>query len=268
MNKMSRSKTVIRIDGVKRLFLWHILSKQLDLVLVTEYPKSGGTWVTQMLAEYFELPFRRNQNVRYEHAILHGHHVYNKRFNKVYYVLRDGRDVMVSYYFHLLFNNDKNSEQMVAFSRSQMPFEDFDNVQKNLSQFIEYMFTKYEKRPFHFTWSEFVNSIPEKKSVATIKYENLLTEPVLEISEALKKNGVEEIDEVRLREIVEKYSFQNLTRRKPGDENNRSFLRKGISGDWKNYFSQEAKEVFNRYGGKELIRLNYEKDISWVNNWK
>jgi len=32
-------------------------------------------------------------------------------------------------------------------------------------------------------------------------------------------------------------------------------LRKGISGDWKNKFSREAKQIFNEYAGKELIQL-------------
>jgi len=41
-------------------------------------------------------------------------------------------------------------------------------------------------------------------------------------------------------------------------------LRKGISGDWKNKFSREAKQIFNEYAGKELIQLGYEVDDSWI----
>jgi hypothetical protein len=41
-------------------------------------------------------------------------------------------------------------------------------------------------------------------------------------------------------------------------------LRKGIAGDWKNNFSEEAKQVFHAYAGSELIKMGYEKDDSWV----
>jgi sulfotransferase family protein len=49
-----------------------------------------------------------------------------------------------------------------------------------------------------------------------------------------------------------------------GEENKRSFLRKGVVGDWRNQFSLEAREVFDRYAGEELILLGYEKDRKWV----
>ncbi len=42
------------------------------------------------------------------------------------------------------------------------------------------------------------------------------------------------------------------------------FLRKGIVGDWKNTFTSEARGVFNRFAGEELILLDYEKDERWV----
>ena len=41
-------------------------------------------------------------------------------------------------------------------------------------------------------------------------------------------------------------------------------MRKGIVGDWKNYFNKEAREIFNHYAGDQLIKLGYEKDRSWV----
>ena len=60
--------------------------------------------------------------------------------------------------------------------------------------------------------------------------------------------------------------FKNKAGRNPGDENKLSFLRKGIAGDWKNYFSKEANQVFNKFAGKELIKLGYEIDDSWIDS--
>ena len=40
-------------------------------------------------------------------------------------------------------------------------------------------------------------------------------------------------------------------------------VRKGIVGDWKNYFSREAGEVFDRHCGDVMVRLGYEADRDW-----
>ncbi|HVS27088.1 MAG TPA: hypothetical protein VHE58_07310 [Burkholderiales bacterium] len=39
--------------------------------------------------------------------------------------------------------------------------------------------------------------------------------------------------------------------------------RKGVAGDWQNYFSKRVKEAFkNRYGGL-LVATGYERDLDW-----
>lgn len=42
-----------------------------------------------------------------------------------------------------------------------------------------------------------------------------------------------------------------------------AFYRKGITGDWKNYFTDNAKRWFKQAAGDQLIALGYEKDGSW-----
>ena len=68
----------------------------------------------------------------------------------------------------------------------------------------------------------------------------------------------------RLREISRKYSFENVAKRRTGQENTRSFLRKGVAGDWKEKFTPEARRVFARHAGEELILAGYEEDDSWA----
>ena len=64
--------------------------------------------------------------------------------------------------------------------------------------------------------------------------------------------------------IAKKFSFEQQSGRKPGQESKTNFMRKGIIGDWRNQFSPEACKVFNHFAGNELVLLGYEKDNSWV----
>ena len=50
----------IRWYALKRKLMWWGLANIYDAYLVAEFPKSGGTWFSQMLAEYLCLPFSRN----------------------------------------------------------------------------------------------------------------------------------------------------------------------------------------------------------------
>ena len=64
--------------------------------------------------------------------------------------------------------------------------------------------------------------------------------------------------------IAEEFSFERQADRRPGEEDRSSFLRKGLVGDWRNHFSQQARKTFDWYAGGELLLLGYERDRSWV----
>lgn len=240
----------------------HLLSDVLPLYIVTEYPKSGGSWVSQMLSEYLNVPFPRNQFPKIQSSVMHGHYLYSPSMKNVVVVLRDGRDVMVSFYYQSLFANERFNSRLVEITRRELQFDDYDDIKKNLPRFIEYKFTT-RKHP-RFTWSDFINDWLDKDA-AFIRYENLLQDPVEELAQALYVVKKNDPDRKILEQIVEKYSFETMSKRKQGEENKHSFLRKGIAGDWKNHFSKEAREVFNSFAGKELIKLGYEDDEKWAN---
>ena len=257
MKKLLRAK----LEGTVRLGMCYALSSYLPLYIVNEYPKSGGTWVCQMLSDYFDLPFPRNQFPKFQSSILHGHYLYFPTLKNVFIVMRDGRDIMVSYYYQSLFKHERFNDRLVEISKRDLNFDDYSDIKTNMPKFIEYKF-RNNKHP-RFTWSDFVNSWIDK-DVSIITYENLLTDTINVMGQAINKVCNVKPDEDRLREISEKYSFKNQAGRNPGDENKLSFLRKGIAGDWKNYFSKEAGQVFNKYAGNELIKLGYEIDESWI----
>lgn len=261
------SRWVMRARGVKRILMWNGFSKSLPLYLVTEFPKSGGTWYSQMLAECLELPFARNYNPpKFESCIMHGVFLYSKRFHNVSVVMRDGRDIMVSSYYHFLFNNNANLPYAVEKKRKFLQFKDYDDIETNLPRFIEYMFTDFSKAwSYRCTWASYVDSWKDQGTLI-VKYEELLDDAIATMNRAVTHLTGSEMDQEKLAGIVSAYSFEKLTGRKRGQTQKGNFIRKGIAGDWKNHFNQAAREAFNEYGGQQLIDLGYESSSDWVNN--
>lgn len=263
----TRSKLTIQLAALKRLYMWHFRSRKLNLVLVTEFPKCGGTWFCNMLSDALGIPYPRHVFPKMQQNIMHGHHLFHPRMNKSICVMRDGRDVMVSAYFHFLFDGEGKSSKAVDYHRKQLQFDDYNRVVENLPTFIKYMFTDFAQKNFtHFSWSEMVqNTIKFKNYICVVKYESLLKDAAGQLQKAIAFYDFPDPGIKKLRRIVEKHSFENVTKRKQGEENRNSFIRRGISGDWKNYFNEEACTVFKEHGGEALIAAGYEVNLNWSN---
>lgn len=268
-----------KMENAFRLLTLHYLSRSIPTVMVVEYPKSGGTWLGQLLSGYLDIPFPRNQMPPFARSIYHGHYLPSKNFTKLEKILwltRDGRDVMVSLYHHWLLWNERTLQyepKNVIYHRNNLQFTDYDNIKANLPAFIEYTFTHRPSRLRHFTfmgnWADFNTrwlGFTKRSShlVDRVRYEDLRINAVDEMQRVLATDFAQHVDMEKLRAIVERYSFQAQTGRTEGTENKTSFLRKGIIGDWRNHFSQDAAQVFDRFGGQALIDLGYESDRSWV----
>lgn len=261
------SVSTLRLREIKRLILWHFYSKKTPLFLVTEFPKSGGTWFAKMLSDFIEVPFPTPSDPpKLEKSILRGTKLYSKHFKNIVVIMRDGRDVMVSAYFHMLFDHQTNKSSAVEKTREILNFGDFHDIENNMPRFIDYMFTEYPKIGYstRFSWADFVNSWINVENQIIVKYEDLLSNPFEIMISTSKTLSGKDIDLSTAERIIDKYSFKNMTGRKNGEENRNSFARKGVAGDWKNYFNQEAKQIFHYYAGSELLLAGYEKDNSWL----
>lgn len=100
-------------------------------------------------------------------------------------------------------------------------------------------------------------------SVAKIRYEDFVLEPFSCLKASLQEVGVE-INETRLREVAAKLNFSIFSNgRERGHEDVKSHFRKGISGDYVNYFNGLHKAICKHRIGHHLIDLGYEKDLLW-----
>lgn len=252
-----------KLNGGLRYLVVHLgCNGMLGYCLVNEYPRSGGSWLGQMLARVFGMPFPRNRLPMLRPSIMHGHYLHAWNIKKAVILWRDGRDVIVSQYFHHLFENERHNAVVVKAAREHLGFSDYTDIRSNLPAFIRYVF---EESPFPgFSWVDFVDRWVDNRDVVHAHYEALRTNTADElkrIAEALAGNP---LDVETAERVAQEFSFENQARRQAGEEEKSSFLRKGIVGDWKNYFNDKARVVFDDYAGEALVRLGYEKDRKWV----
>ncbi|WP_353777093.1 sulfotransferase domain-containing protein [Winogradskyella sp. 3972H.M.0a.05] len=274
---MKLKQTLDKFEHATRLIYINSITLLNKSVLVVEYPKSGGTWLAQLLSGSLDLPFPRNQYPVLQRAVYHSHYQPKYLIGKnehIVWLLRDGRDIMVSSYFYHLIWNDKNRKdpKLVNYYRDNLKFKDYSDIKTNLSEYIEFLFTDKPSKLKFFNhpgnWTDYNNkwlkATKDHKNIYSIKYEDMLNDT----SEALtnlhtKMFPDKEVDQNIIKQVVDKYSFENQTKRSRGEENTNSFLRKGISGDWKNYFDENSKAVFKKHAGDMLIKLGYAQDNNW-----
>lgn len=214
-----------------------------------------------MLSDALDIQFPRNAFPKLGNSIFHGHYLQANAGHKVI-VWRDGRDVMVSWYYHCLFENELDNKALVDRVAQDIRFSDRSDISTNLPEFMEYTFNRQKHPNFH--WAQFVRAwFGRRDGVVHTKYEVLRANTYDELNRIILELTDRDVAVEHLLSVVQEHSFENKAKRQPGRLNENSFMRKGIVGDWKNSFTREAVDVFKNYAGDELIELGYEKDYSW-----
>lgn len=242
--------------------------RRVPIYYVTGYPKSGTVWATQMVADYLKLPF---VDLSYTPvgcpAVLHGHYRVRQNRLKMIYVLRDGRDAMISMFYYLArqLGPGQNPHVPRHLRKYLGGIPNREAIREYMPQFITQQF----QRPAgcKLNWRNHVNSFYEnaRPGVALIKYEGLLNNPRNELINAFHMLGADSIDEEALGWTIQKFSFERQTGRPRGSASNESFVRKGTSGQWREVFTPEAARIFNEFAGDTLIQTGYEPNHDWVN---
>jgi hypothetical protein len=104
----------------------------------------------------------------------------------------------------------------------------------------------------------------ERENFYESRFEQLTQKPLDEFQRIFHFLGLQ-VKDVDLERIIEKYSFKKLKENwlQHHPEAKKSHYRRGKSGDWKKHLQGEAKNWFKKEYGELLIKLNYERDLSW-----
>lgn len=264
-------ENAVRLSNrVTRLYA-QTMGDRSQVVFLSEYPKSGGSWLGNMLAEALDVPFPTHSPIpRVGPCVFHNHWGPTRRLHRVIYLMRDGRDTMVSLYFHRMraIATELDRPFNVAMKRRYEKLFgagfDTDDTHAHLGKFIESEMLHPRMSRLH--WGDHVLgwlSMRDRLS-SVVMYENLRADPAGEmqrITSGLDLN----IDAENVRQTVDRFSFSKMAGgRQPGHENRQSFIRKGVVGDWRNHFNREAGEIFDHFAGDALVAAGYEPDRNWV----
>lgn len=168
-------------------------------------------------------------------------------------VIRDLRDTLVSAYFSTKFSHRQNPEN---------PFlsEDRERLQtmgakEGLSWMLDQpVVTKSAKIQDSWTRAE----------VPLIRYEDLVEHDIRILKRVLIDECEFSLSPHQVRRIVRDSRFERLSGgRTRGDEEITSHFRKGVPGDWRNYFTGPLKKAFKERWGQLLITTGYENGIDW-----
>jgi hypothetical protein len=188
---------------------------------------------------------------------------------RVIHIIRDGRDQAVSMLHHVWNRStDQGGVQTLKpgeFERREVYRQD----PQKLLQKGEGVFTEERLRGAARSWNSRVGKTAEDgpallgPNYTEVRYEDLLERPNEEVERLAGFLGADTRGKA-VQQAVGAASFEKLSKgRERGQEDTSSFYRKGVAGDWRNYFTARDKEIYKEEAGELLIRLGYERDLNW-----
>ena len=231
-------------------------------IMIVSYPRSGNTWVRFLFAnlmadreepldfsemeELVPAPYTVDGWDRIRSMppgrLIKSYMPYDKRYKQVIYIVRDGRDAMVSYYHYHCPRN----------------FE---------ATFLEFL----QKDLWPGPWGRHVQSWldnADEPRLLLVRYEDLQADPAKQLRRMAEFAGLS-TDEQKISRAVGNSTLETLGKiegekghpqiKSPGFK----FFRKGVSDCWKEYFGPVHKELFKESANDVLLRLGYIDGPDW-----
>lgn len=184
---------------------------------------------------------------------------------KIIYIVRDGRDVLISERFRNFVEESKflTSEDkriMADLRTDSVPFSD-----GRRSIFTETSIRNIAKR-----WVDDLNEIDSESKrlydgkYISLRYEDMLSQPFTELSRLWQFLGVQKMDQMLEKKLTEEMSSNpDEEWQAQRNEGIASFLPKGQAGNWQRLFTARDKALFKEVAGDVLVKWGYEKDLNW-----
>lgn len=173
-----------------------------------------------------------------------------KKEDRVFFVMRDPRDLVISDYFSIKFSHGANP-YIIKKRKELLAISEEEGIQERIENFNTYLDCLA-------SWTK-----SKDPRVMLVKYEDLFVYKQEETFTKLFKHLEIPIDQTKLKSLLQKYTFKKISGREKGKEDTKSHYRSGTHGDWEKYFNQNHKDSFKNIAGQLIIDLGYEKDLNW-----
>lgn len=236
-----------------------LLSIRKTDVFLVSYPKSGNTWMRfliinglynkdkrklvyedleSFIPSIYKTPIQQINN-RIGRRIIKSHFI-DSTYPKIIYLIRDGRDALVSYYYFR-----KDIKRFDGDFRS-FYFEDGVGKIGNWDKHVRQVLELHESDP---------------NRVLIIRYEDLKDNTKYHFRKVLDFLG-ETISEDQLNFAVDSSDFSSLKAMQEDsgvliDEHKVNFFRKAKSKQWLQYFSEDMLKDFESKSSDLLTKFNY-----------
>lgn len=229
--------------------------------IVNEFPKSGGTWLALMLSDALEIPFRRNEPIRLERSVTHGHFLKPFGLRNTVVLWRDPRDLLVSYYYHCYFVNEHHNAKLVQLMKVRCPFDSYADISSNLPTFIQFL-TETPLSP-SFSWPDFAQIWINRPGSLQTSYEALRADTPGELGRVVEMLTGRCLSDAQASEVAERHSFVRAKKEaerswQESAQAEISFVREGALGGWRKHFTPEAEAALHKGGYfKFMKQLQY-----------
>jgi hypothetical protein len=226
-----------------------------DIFLVG-FPKSGSTWMQNLAAGVLygidpeltpdsliqelvpDVAYKRYYKRFSIPMVFKSHELPRPDYRRVIYLLRDGRDAMVSQWHCHSALMGKSLEELNFLAQVEAGNPWSNHVEAWLAN-------------------------PYDAAILTIRYEHLLAGATVELRRFCDFAGIERSGEF-LHAITGKVSFEKMRRKElqsgwdnPAWPTDRAFIRRGIAGSYKDEMPPDVLAAFMQRGGPTLLKCGY-----------
>ena len=171
---------------------------------------------------------------------------------RAFYITRDPRDVIISSYFSLRYSHAKSNSYIETRRKELAELSEPDGIMKTIRELARFI------SEIMLQWKQ-----AESDRVRIFAFEDVFGPRQEAVLADILHHCRLPLAEGDIRALTQKYAFDRISGRKQGEEDRKNHYRKGISGDWQNYFSPEHRLICKQLAGEFLVGLGYEKDLNW-----
>jgi sulfotransferase family protein len=266
------------IYGIKKIVRYALgtdiagrtLAVRPDDTFIVSYPRSGNTWTRFLIANLLHpdkavtfanieelIPDAEAQSSRYmkrvpSPRVIKSHQYFDHRYRKVIYIVRDPRDVVVSYY---------------QFARKYRSVQDGSSLESFVSDFVRGRLSSASWG----TWGENVSTWTAarhgQESFLLLRYEDLIAGATIELKRLAQFLGIDVtlqhlLDAVnrssadRMRDLEKSQSDTWVSTK--NKRNDIPFIGPASTGNWKAKLTDRSVEEIESAWGALMVQVGYE----------